>query len=62
MVMEIVWSYLAVLEQETGWETYDRQLGRTLDRAHDLDEVTGGHADMSARLPEMFPGNSSATS
>jgi hypothetical protein len=62
MVMEIVWSYLAVLEQETGWETYDRQLGRTLDRAHDLDEVTGGHADMSARLPKMFPGNGSATS
>jgi hypothetical protein len=26
-VMELVWSYLAILEQETGWETYDPQLG-----------------------------------
>jgi len=61
-VMRIVWSYLAILEQETGWEVYDRQLGRSLDRAHDLDEVSGGHADMSARLPRMFPGRDSATS
>ena len=28
--MRLVWSYLAVLEQETGWETYDPQLGRSL--------------------------------
>ncbi len=61
MVMEIVWSYLAVLEQETGWETYDPQLGRTLDRAHDLNDVTGSHTDMSARLPRMFPGSDSGT-
>src|SRR5262252_7021466 len=45
-VMELVWSYLAILEQETGWEIYDPQLGRSLDQARDLDAVSGGHADM----------------
>jgi hypothetical protein len=55
-VMQIAWSYLAILEQETGWEIYDPQLGRNLDRVHDLDEVTTGYADMSARLHRMFPG------
>jgi hypothetical protein len=29
-VMELVWSYMAILEQETGWEIYDPQLGRSL--------------------------------
>ena len=53
-VMELVWSYLAILEQETGWETYDPQLGRTLDRARDLDAVSGGHADMSTWLSARF--------
>jgi hypothetical protein len=43
-----------MLEQETGWETYDPQLGRSLDRARDLDAVSGMHADMSARLSVMF--------
>jgi hypothetical protein len=56
-VMQIVWSYLAILEQETGWETYDPQLGRTLDRMRDLDDVTGSHADMSARLPGLVRGD-----
>ncbi len=54
-VMELVWSYLAILEQETGWETYDPQLGRSLNRAHDLDAVSGGHDDMSAWLSARFP-------
>jgi hypothetical protein len=58
-VMELVWSYLAILEQETGWETYDPQLGRSLDRARDLDAVSGGHADMSARLPGLVRGDGS---
>jgi hypothetical protein len=53
-VMGLVWSYLGILEQETGWETYDPQLGRSLDRARDLDAVSGMHADMSARLSVMF--------
>src|SRR5690242_5332353 len=44
-VMELVWSYLTILEQETGWEIYDPQLGRSLERARDLDAVSGGHAD-----------------
>jgi hypothetical protein len=30
-VIELVWSYLAILEQEIGWETYDPQLGCSLD-------------------------------
>jgi hypothetical protein len=58
-VMELVWSYLAILEQETGWETYDPQLGRGLDRTCDLDAVSGGHADMSARLPGLVRGDGS---
>src|SRR5215813_12582472 len=53
-VMDLVWSYLAILEQETGWEIYDPQLGRRLDRARDLDAVSGGHADMSACLSARF--------
>ena len=53
-VMELVWSYLAILEQETGWETYDPQLGRSLDRACDLDAVSGIQADTSARLSALF--------
>jgi len=61
-VMELVWSYLAILEQETGWETYDPQLGRGLDRARDLDAVSGGHADMSARLPRLVRGDGSGAS
>lgn len=58
-VMELVWSYLAILEQETGWETYDPQLGRSLDRARDLEAVSDGHADMSARLPGLVRGDGS---
>jgi hypothetical protein len=58
-VMELVWSYLAILEQESGWETYDPQLGRSLDRARDLEEVSGGYADMSARLPGLVRGDGS---
>jgi hypothetical protein len=54
-VMQIAWSYLSILEQETGWEVYDRQLGRSLDRARDLDEVTAGYAKMSAWLRRRFP-------
>jgi hypothetical protein len=54
-VMQIVWSYLAILEQETGWEVYDGQLGRSLYRAHDLDKVTSRYTAMSARLHQMFP-------
>jgi hypothetical protein len=53
-VMELVWSYLAILGQETGWETYDPQLGRSLDRARDLDAVSGGHAGTSAWLSDRF--------
>ena len=53
-VMELVWSYLAILEHETGWETYDPQLGRSLDRTRDLDAVSGGHADASTRLSARF--------
>jgi len=53
-VMDLVWSYLAILEQETDWEIYDPQLGRRLDRARDLDAVSGGHADMSAWLSARF--------
>jgi hypothetical protein len=34
---QIVWSYLVILAEETGWEVYDPQLDRSLDRAHDLD-------------------------
>jgi hypothetical protein len=54
-VMRLIWSYLAILEQETGWETYDPQLGRSLDWARDLEVVSGGHGDMSARLPRAGP-------
>ena len=61
-VMELVWSYLAILEQETGWETYDPQLGRGLDRARDLEVVSGSHADMSARLPGLVGGDGSDAS
>ena len=61
-VMELVWSYLAILEQETGWETYDPQLGRSVDRARDLEVVSGRHADMSARLPGLVRGDGSSTS
>jgi hypothetical protein len=53
-VMRIVWSYLAILTQETGWEVYDWQLGRSLDRAHDLDEVTAAYTGASARLHGML--------
>jgi hypothetical protein len=61
-VMGLVWSYLAILEQETGWETYDPQLGRGLDRARDLEGVSGSHADISARLPGLVGGDGSAAS
>ena len=54
-VMQIVWTYLAILEQETGWEVYDGQLGRSLNRSQDLDEVTGWYADLTARLHKRFP-------
>lgn len=54
-VMQIVWAYLAILEQETGWEAYDRQLDRSLDLARDLDEVVGCYADLSVRLHRRFP-------
>jgi hypothetical protein len=53
--MQIAWSYLAILEQETGWEIYDRQLGHSLDRSRDLDEVVGLYADSTARLSGGFP-------
>jgi hypothetical protein len=49
-VMQIAWSYLAILEGETGWDVYDGQLGRSLDRSSDFDEVTGLYADSTARL------------
>lgn len=55
VVMQIVWTYLVVLEQETGWEVYDGQLGRSLNRGQDLDEVTGWYADLTARLHKRFP-------
>src|SRR6201985_420781 len=55
-VMQIVWTYLAILEQETGWEVYDGQLGRSLNRSQDLDEVTGWYADLTARLHQRVPG------
>src|SRR5690348_3548888 len=54
-VMQIVWTYLAILEQETGWEVYDEQLGRSLNRSQDLDEITGWYADLTARLHKRFP-------
>ena len=54
-VMQIVWAYLAILEQETGWEIYDGQVGRSLNRGQDLDEVTGWYADLTARLHRRFP-------
>jgi hypothetical protein len=54
-VMQVVWSHLAILEQESGWAIYDGQLGRSLDRAHDFDEVTGWYADLTARLHRRFP-------
>jgi hypothetical protein len=53
--MQIVWAYLVILEQETGWEVYDRQLGRSLNRGQDLDEVTGWYADLTSRLHKRFP-------
>jgi hypothetical protein len=53
-VMQVAWFYLAILEQETGWEVYDGQLGRSLDRAHDFDEVTSWYADLTARLHRRF--------
>jgi hypothetical protein len=53
--MQIVWTYLVILEQETGWEVYDGQLGRSLNRGQDLDEVTGWYADLTARLHKRFP-------
>ena len=49
-VMQITWSYLAILERETGWDVYDGQLGRSLDRSRDFDEVTGLYADSTAWL------------
>jgi hypothetical protein len=61
-VMRLVWSYLAILEQETGWETYDPQLGRSLDRVRDLEVVSGSHGDMSARLPGLVRGDGSGAS
>jgi hypothetical protein len=54
-VMQIVWTNLVILEQETGWEVYDGQLGRSLSRGQDLDEVTGWYADLTARLHKRFP-------
>ena len=60
-VMRLVWSYLAILEQESGWETYDPQLGRGLDRARDREMVSGAHADMSARLPGLIRGDGFGT-
>jgi hypothetical protein len=53
--MQIVWAYLAILEQDTGWEACDRQLGRSLDLVCDLDEVAGWYASLSARLHRRFP-------
>jgi hypothetical protein len=44
--MRTVWSYLAILEQETG----GRSTTRSLDRARDLDEVTAGYAGTSSLL------------
>jgi hypothetical protein len=58
-VMRLVWSYLAILDHETGWETYDPQLGRGLDRARDREMVSGRHADMSAQLPGLLRGDGS---
>jgi hypothetical protein len=54
-VMQVAWSYLAILEQESGWEIYDGQLGGSLNRAHDFNEVTGWYADSTARLHRRFP-------
>ncbi len=54
-VMQIVWTYLVILEQETGWEVYGEQLDRSLNRSQDLDEVTGWYADLTARLHKRFP-------
>jgi hypothetical protein len=53
--MQIVWTYLVILEQETGWEVYDGQLGRGLNGGQDLDEVTGWYAGLAARLHKRFP-------
>lgn len=53
-VMQIAWSYLAIPEQETEWEIYDRQLGRSLDRAQDHDEVTSWYADLTVWLHRRF--------
>jgi len=49
-VMQVAWSYLAILERETGWDVYDGQLGRSLDRSRDFDEVAGLYADSTAWL------------
>lgn len=37
-----------------GWEIYDRQLGRSLNCGHDLDEVTDWYAELTARLHRMI--------
>jgi hypothetical protein len=54
-VLQIAWSYLVILKEETGWEVYDPQVDRSLDHAHDLYEVISGYANMSARLHRMTP-------
>jgi hypothetical protein len=44
-------SYLAVIERETGWTTYDPQIGRRLDLRGDLNEVVSAY-EVGSRFAE----------
>jgi hypothetical protein len=46
-------SYLAVIERETGWTTFDPQIGRRLDLRGDLNEVVSAYEVGSRRVEEL---------
>ena len=46
-------SYLALIERETGWTTFDPQLERSVDLSADLDEVVSAYEVGSRHVEEL---------
>src|SRR5262249_16324390 len=46
-------SYLAAIERETGWATFDPQIGRRLDLRSDLSEVLSAYEVGSTRVAQL---------
>ena len=49
-----VWRYLEILQRETGYSTYDNQIGRKLDLERDFEDVVGAYSGSSAKLPSLI--------